>query len=117
MKRFKFSRETGKKVTHFDSHFIMTKLVMTDSATHVGMVYLEPGDMIGFHETVVNQLLLVIDGEGEVRGETGSSFPISAGEAVFWEKGEGHETKTAVGLTALVVESETLQPHASLEVK
>ena len=36
--------------------------------------------------------------------------PIAAGEAVFWEQGEEHETTSTAGLTALIVEGEGLEP-------
>ena len=40
---------------------------------------------------------------------------IQAGEAVFWMKGEWHETKTDTGLTAIVIEGETLRPEQLTE--
>jgi hypothetical protein len=37
--------------------------------------------------------------------------PIADGDAVYWESGEEHETKTAVGLTALIIEGEGLDRY------
>lgn len=51
-----------------------------------------------------------LDGSGEVSGAGGVAEPIKAGEAVFWPAGEEHETKTATGLTALIVEGDGLEP-------
>ena len=41
-------------------------------------------------------------------GEDGDIEPIEAGEAVFWHEGEEHEMKSAAGLTALIIEGESL---------
>ena len=57
-----------------------------------------------------NTLVAVIEGSGEVSGATGVREPIAVGEAVFWEAGEEHETATATGLTALIIEGDGLQP-------
>lgn len=55
------------------------------------------------------QILAVIEGSGTVSGADGDVEPIAAGEAVFWEQGEEHETNSAEGMTALVLEAFGLQ--------
>ena len=57
-----------------------------------------------------NTLVAVIEGSGEVSGASGAREPIAAGEAVFWEEGEEHETATATGLTAIIIEGDGLRP-------
>ncbi|CAM5215257.1 Cupin OS=Ureibacillus acetophenoni OX=614649 GN=SAMN05877842_11970 PE=4 SV=1 [Ureibacillus acetophenoni] len=71
-------------------------------------MYLEENGIIGYHQAVVPQLLLIMNGEGFVRGESEEYFKVQPGDAVFWEKDEWHETKTDKGLTAIVIESEEL---------
>ncbi len=44
-------------------------------------------------------------------GSDGVAQPIGPGEAVFWEVGEEHETTSATGLTALILEGEGLEPY------
>ena len=44
-------------------------------------------------------------------------FKVEAGDAVFWEIDEWHETKTDVGLTAIVIESEELNPASFMTLK
>ena len=39
-----------------------------------------------------------------VSGADGVDEPIVAGEAVFWQAGEEHETTSKDGLTALIIE-------------
>ena len=71
---------------------------------------LAAGGRIGRHPATVPQILAVLEGSGEVSGEDGVVEPISAGEAVFWQQGEEHETTSAGGLTALIVEGDGLEP-------
>jgi quercetin dioxygenase-like cupin family protein len=69
-----------------------------------------PGGRIARHPATYPQILAVLDGSGEVSGSSGADEPIQAGEAVFWRAGEEHETKTAAGLTALIIEGYGLEP-------
>jgi hypothetical protein len=56
----------------------------------------------------------VLEGSGEVSGADGVAQPIGPGEAVFWEAGEEHETTSATGLTALILEGDALEPYRPL---
>ena len=69
-----------------------------------------PGGRIARHPASYPQILAVLEGSGEVSGQAGVDEPIEAGEAVFWQAGEDHETKTATGLTALIIEGDGLEP-------
>jgi quercetin dioxygenase-like cupin family protein len=69
-----------------------------------------PGGRIARHPATYPQILAVLDGSGKVSGSGGVAEPIQAGEAVFWQAGEEHETKTADGLTALIIEGNGLEP-------
>ena len=73
-------------------------------------MYLERNGVIGYHQATVPQLLFVVNGEGFVCNEKQEYVKVQAGDAVFWTKDEWHETKTDTGLTAIVIESETLDP-------
>jgi quercetin dioxygenase-like cupin family protein len=65
-----------------------------------------PGGRLIRHPATFPQILAVLDGSGEVSGADGVGEPIAAGEAVLWTEGEEHETTSAVGLTALIIEGE-----------
>ncbi|MEI5908757.1 cupin [Bacillus spongiae] len=108
MEIYQFTKETGKKITKFDSDFIMSRITETHKAAHIGCMHLDKNGVIGYHQAVVPQFLLIVNGEGYVSGETAEFSKVQCGDAVFWEKGEWHETKTATGLTAIVIESEEL---------
>jgi quercetin dioxygenase-like cupin family protein len=75
-----------------------------------------PGGRIARHPATYPQILAVLDGSGEVSGPDGLDEPIGAGEAVFWDAGEDHETKSAAGLTALIIEGDGLVPFRRPDV-
>lgn len=110
MEWFRFDERVGKPITEFGSDFIMSKIAITEEKTHITCMYLQVGGSIGYHPAVVNQLLLVVKGEGTVCGEEREFISISEGEAVFWNKGEKHETRSEKGLTAIVIEGDGVTP-------
>jgi len=93
MEIYQFKKEVGKKITKFDSDFVMSRITQTDKVAHIGCVHLDEDGLIGYHPAVVPQLLLVVSGEGWVRGKTDEYIKVHSGEAVFWDKDEWHETK------------------------
>jgi quercetin dioxygenase-like cupin family protein len=79
-------------------------------AVQAAIFRLEPGGRIARHPATVRQVLAVLEGSGHVSGGDGAFQPIAAGEAVFWDAGEEHETVSDGGLTALVLEAAELRP-------
>ncbi|ETT73835.1 hypothetical protein C173_11205 [Paenibacillus sp. FSL R7-277] len=112
MKIYHFKPESGKPIAAFNSDFIISRIIQTEGLTHIGCVYLGHQGVIGFHQASCPQLLLIMNGEGVVRGEEAEFTAVSAGQAVFWEQGEWHETRTDSGLTAIIVEGDSLNPAA-----
>lgn len=108
MEIYKFTKESGKHIKQFNSNFTMTGIGMLEKSVHIGYMYLEKNGNVGNHQAVTPQLLLIISGEGFVKGKENTFNEVSTGDAVFWDKGEWHETKSADGMTALVIESEGL---------
>lgn len=108
MKIYKFDRNSGNKISKFDSDFVMSRIIQTEKTARIGCMYLEEKGIIGYHEATVPQLLLIMNGEGYVRGQEDEYIRVQPGDAVFWEQNEWHETKTQKGLTAIVIESEEL---------
>ncbi|OJE46565.1 cupin [Bacillus proteolyticus] len=109
MKIFDFSEKVGKHISVFQSNFIMSKILNHQGNIHIRAMHLQDNGIIGYHEAVVSQLLLIVDGEGYVCGVDKEKVKVEAGQAVFWEKGEFHETSTEKGLMAIVIESEELE--------
>ena len=110
MEIYTFKKNTGKIIVKFNSDFVMSRIVQTNNQTNIGCMYLEKNGVIGYHQATVPQLLLIMNGEGYVRNEIEDYYKVQAGDAVFWKKDEWHETKTDSGLTAIVIESEELNP-------
>ncbi len=108
MEIYQFRKDVGKKNTKFDSDFILSRVAQTQSLSQIVCMYLEENGKIGYHQAVVPQLFLVVNGEGVVRGNSEEEIKVNSGDAVFWNKGEWHETKTETGLTAIVIECDAL---------
>jgi len=127
MQIYRFDPEVGRPVARFGSRFIMSPILRTGGApapeaaagapatgapagAQIGCMHLPPGGLVGRHPATVPQLLLVVAGAGWVCGAGAEPTPIAPGQAAFWAAGEWHETGTATGLTAIVVEGETVNP-------
>lgn len=117
MEIYQFKREVGKRIEKFNSDFIMSRIIQSEKATHIGCMHLDENGVIGYHQAVVPQLLLIVNGEGSVRGGKEEFIQVQIGDAVFWEKDEWHEAKTNLGLTAIVIESEELNPTSFMPLK
>jgi quercetin dioxygenase-like cupin family protein len=75
---------------------------------HAVVIEIAPGGVVARHPTVVPQLFVVVSGSGWVSGADGEREAIRAGKAVLWVQGEEHESGSDEGMTALVVEAESL---------
>lgn len=82
----------------------LTQSIDRGSMVQIAIFRVAAGGRIGRHPATVPQILAVLEGSGQVSGADGAYEPIGAGEAVLWERGEEHETTSAAGLTALIVE-------------
>ena len=72
----------------------------------LGVMRIEPHGLLGRHPAAMPQLMVVVSGEGWVRGEDQTSVEIRAGVAVRWNAGEHHETWTEEsGLILLILEA------------
>ncbi|WP_441246828.1 cupin domain-containing protein [Kitasatospora sp. McL0602] len=114
MEIFRFNR-AERVIDRFDSVGATAAPVATGGGTvHVTCLVIEPGGTLGTHPAPVDQLFLVIAGEGWVAGPDGRQMAISAGDGVRWEADEEHTCGSAVGLTALALEGSSLDlfiPH------
>jgi mannose-6-phosphate isomerase-like protein (cupin superfamily) len=86
-------------------------LTLPDGDAHVLCLRLGAGGTLGRHPASVDQLFVVVEGEGWVTGADGERVRVAAGTALYWAAGEEHESGSEKGLTAIVVESERLEPH------
>ena len=113
MERFSFASDVGfvpqgdllERVTVAP----LTPSIFEGSPIQAAVFRVAPGGRIARHPASVPQILAVLEGSGEVSGADGVAEPIAAGEAAFWSQGEEHETTSAPGLTALVIEGEQVE--------
>lgn len=94
----------------------MSKILNHQGDIHIGAMHLQENRIIGYHEAVVSQLLLIVGGEGYVYGADKEKLKIEAGQGVYWEKGEFHETSTEKGLMAIVMEAENLEQSIKMPI-
>ena len=78
---------------------------------HVVVIEIGPGGVVAKHPAASAQLFVVVSGDGWVSGADGEREAIVAGQAVLWEPGEEHESGSDEGMTALVVEAETITAY------
>ncbi|WP_085507412.1 hypothetical protein [Thalassobacillus devorans] len=108
-----------KQVDAYNSkHFTITpisRILETQvNAMQIAYMHLAKKGVIGGHEATVSQMLLVVEGEGWVKGEDRNPVLIKKGQLAMWEPGEWHETYTEDGLAAINIESDQLEPFKAL---
>jgi quercetin dioxygenase-like cupin family protein len=86
----------------------MTPSILEGSVIQAAIFRIAPGGRVSRHPATFPQILAVLEGSGEVSGADCVDEAIEAGEAVFWHQDEEHETKSEAGLTALIIEGESL---------
>jgi mannose-6-phosphate isomerase-like protein (cupin superfamily) len=96
----KLRRLESRQIEHFGSRGFTHTRIGTGEL-HVSVVELD--GLIGGHDAVSTQVLAVVRGRVEVstrddRGELG------VGDAVEWQEGEWHETRSLEPSTLLIVE-------------
>jgi quercetin dioxygenase-like cupin family protein len=112
LKVLDFSAERALAISGFGSQAASAvPLTVPDGDAHVVCIRLGADGSLGRHPAPVDQLFVVVEGEGWASGAEGERVPVAAGRAIHWAAGEQHESGTESGLTAIVVESERLVPH------
>lgn len=113
MKVFAFGRDVATALTAYGSKgAAVSRVARIEGRVQIAVVHLEAGGTVGRHPAVVNQLFMVVAGDGWVEGEDGRRVAVGPGRAAFWEDGEDHASGTDSGLIAVVVEAKGLDPAA-----
>ena len=106
MKLFRFDKENGHEVRNYSSiSSFYTKIMKTVEPANIGLMYIEKGGIIGYHEAPVAQLFIIVEGESWIEGEDRKKIILQSGEGVLWKKGEGHSCGSENGATALVIQT------------
>lgn len=118
MEIYKFNKEEGKKVEKYNSNLATyLKFIQTNEVANIGCMYIDPQGILGHHEAPIAQLFVVVQGEGWVTGKDKKRINIKVGEAAFWEKGEWHTSGSNSGMTAILIQSESLNPELFMKIK
>jgi quercetin dioxygenase-like cupin family protein len=118
MRLFRFDAAVGRPIDQFGStQLMLSPIARTTGQVQIGCMHIGPDGVVGFHQADPAQLFLVVAGEGWVRSENPEPVPIQAGQAAFWESGEWHESGSHTDMTAIVIESENLDPDQYMPEK
>lgn len=113
MRHLRFAAETAWRIADYGSSFRLARLLRSrEGEVRVDIAYLEPGDYVGRHRAGLPQLFCVVAGTGWAQGDDERERRIARGDAVFWTSGEWHAARTDDGLTAVIVQSDALDPDA-----
>lgn len=116
MTLYNFEPQPGMSVTQYGSrNLTIQALLRVAHETALHYMVLGANGQVGYHQTVSNQLFMVVAGQGWVRGESEQEHPISVGQAAFWHAGEWHAARAEHGLTAIVVEGSDVSPASLSE--
>ncbi|MGG1660477.1 cupin [Brevibacillus sp. NRS-1366] len=111
MQIFRFDQQAGREIDRYDSvNAVIARIMRTPGSVQIGCIHLRAAGVVGYHPAVCPQLFLVVSGEGWVCGEDRKPMRVAPGQAAFWTTGEGHESGSETGMTALVIEGEGLDP-------
>ena len=111
MKIFRFDSQVGKNIDRYNSSgFVLARVLQLFDEAAVNCAYLRSGGHIGYHQAIIPQLFLIVQGEGWVRGESSPKTSVNAGQAAFWEKEEWHESGTETGMMAVIIEGVNFDP-------
>jgi quercetin dioxygenase-like cupin family protein len=116
MRIYSFAWDKAHPIERYTSRGVKQAPICSKSkVTEISCFYLEPMGIIGLHEAQSDQLLLVIRGHASVTGAEGQPVRVGPGSAVYWERGEMHETRAAdEGLIAFVLEGARLYPERNM---
>jgi quercetin dioxygenase-like cupin family protein len=91
----------SREITHFDSQGFTHSRIAHGEMWQVSLVTLD--GVIGGHEAASRQLLVVLSGR-VVCAAPEEHTELEAGEAVEWQDGEWHETRSLEPARLLIVE-------------
>ena len=117
LKIYTFKQTTGKPIQQFNSQGVTVHpLVKPDDPFQIGYFYLGANSVLGIHPAMCDQLLMITSGAGWVRVEGEEKIMVEPGMAIFWQKGERHESGSDEGMTAMVAEGRKLDPDRYLKL-
>lgn len=109
---------TGKRFHESGSAGARIATLVSEKNWHVALLELEPNGVLGAHKTDIDQLLVIVQGSARVSSKGERGLDVIPGSAVFWSRGEEHETRAgARGLVAIIVEGDRLERNLMMPRK
>ena len=96
----------AKKVADFGSEGFTVSVL--GRAVHSVLAQLAPDGRIGRHPADVDQVFVVVAGGATVSGADQERVQVGPGQVVIWRAGESHETRSDVGVLAIILEADGL---------
>jgi quercetin dioxygenase-like cupin family protein len=107
---YRFADAAGRAVDAHGSSGATVVHLLSRESLHAVAITLEPGGLLGMHPAAAGQLFLVVGGGGQVAVAGEAARAVAPGTAVFWARGEVHETRAGPeGLVAIVLEGDDLE--------
>jgi quercetin dioxygenase-like cupin family protein len=97
-------------LTEYGSEGARVSSLARSPSAGVVRIEVDPGGRLAMHSAERPQLFVVTEGEGTVQDRDGEPQAVSAGHAIWWDRGEVHETRSESGLAALVIQAHSLEP-------
>ncbi|WP_221563717.1 cupin domain-containing protein [Alkalihalobacillus sp. TS-13] len=121
MKFYQFNPTQAKVIDRFSSSGVrISPFIRQEGFQQTACIHFEKEGCLGMHPATVNQLFIVVSGEGWVRVKDSEKVKVSAGIAVYWEPGEEHESGSEESMEVIVLEGANIDPStfmAEIEVK
>lgn len=112
MKLYSFDPEANRENDQFGSvKTLIAKAVALEPEASVNLAYIRPAERIGYYQEAAPQLFLLVEGAGWIRNEFDEVFPVKAGQAIFWDQNEWHESGSETGMTAVIIEGISFDPE------
>lgn len=100
---------SGRAITEFSSAGAWwSEVVESEGPCHVGQVRIEAGGTVGMHPATIDQAFIVVAGSGWIREHDHDREAVTVGDVALWPAGRRHASGSDVGMTAIVVQAESL---------
>lgn len=111
MKIYRFDPEVSQEHEQFGSvKAIIARVLQLDDRAEINAVYLHPSEHLSVQQVMMQQLFLLVDGEGWMKNESGEKKTVRQGQAAFWGESEMPELGTELGMTAVIIGNINIDP-------
>lgn len=115
MKFYSFGTSAGLTLCdHNSANVTLSRILKKIDGAEVSCAHLGANGLIGKHNAEKPQLFMVVSGYGWVCGKDGARTSIAPGAAAYWAAGEECGAGTSIGMTAVIIEADGLDPAEAM---